>query len=43
MSLLAVFVTMLGKQWLNRYLRRTGESMIERCGHRQRKFDGLEK
>ena len=34
---------MLGKQWLNRYLRHTGGSMIERCGERQRKFIGLEK
>ena len=43
MSLLAAFVAMLGKQWLNRYLRHTGGSMIERCGDRQRKFDGLKK
>jgi len=34
---------MLGKQWLNRYLRHTGGSIVERCGDRQRKFDGLEK
>jgi len=43
MSLLAAFVAMLGKQWLNRYLRHAGGSMIERCGDRQRKFDGLKK
>ena len=43
MSLLAAFVAMLGKQWLSRYLRHTGGSMAERCGDRQRKFDGLEK
>ena len=43
MSLLAAFVAMLGKQWLNRYLRHAGGSMIERCGDRQRKFDGLNK
>ena len=43
MSLLAAFVAMLGKQWLNRYLRHTGGSMIERCGDRQRKFDGLKR
>jgi hypothetical protein len=43
MSLLAAFVAMLGKQWLTRYLRHSGGSMIERCGDRQRKFDGLEK
>jgi len=42
-SLLAAFVAMLGKQWLNRYLRKSGGSMIERCGDRQRKFNGLEK
>ena len=42
-SLLAAFIAMLGKQWLNRYLRNSGGSMIERCGDRQRKFDGLEK
>jgi len=42
-SLLAAFVGMLGKQWVNRYLRHTGGSTLERCGDRQRKFDGLEK
>ena len=42
-SLLSAFVAMLGKQWLNRYLRNSGGSMIERCGDRQRKCDGLEK
>jgi len=42
-SLLAAFVAMLGKQWLNRYLRNSGGSMIERCGDRQRKCDGLKK
>jgi hypothetical protein len=43
MSLLAAFVAMLGKQWLNRYLRHAGGSMVERCADRQRKIDGLEK
>ena len=43
MSLLAAFVAMLGKQWLNRYLRHAGGSMIERCGDRQRKCDGLQR
>jgi len=43
LSLLAAFVAMLGKQWLNRYRRHTGGSTIERCGDRQRKFVGLEK
>ena len=42
-SLLAAFVAMLGKQWLNRYLRHAGGSTIERCGDRQRKCDGLER
>ena len=42
-SLLAAFVAMLGKQWLNWYLRNSGGSMIERCGDRQRKCDGIEK
>ena len=34
---------MLGKQWLNRYLQHTGGSMVERCGDRQRKCEGLER
>jgi len=42
-SLLAAFFAMLGKQWLNRYLRNAGGSMIERCRDRQRKCDGLAK
>ena len=42
-SLLAAFIAMLGKQWLNRYLRNSGGSMIERCGDRQHKCNGLEK
>lgn len=42
-SLLAAFIAMLGKQWLNRYMRHTGGSMIDRCGDRQRKCDGLKK
>jgi len=42
-SVLAAFVAMLGKQWLNRYLRNSGGSMIERCGDRQRKFNGLKR
>ena len=42
-SLLAAFTAMLGKQWLNRYLRNAGGSTIERCGDRQRKCDGLKK
>ena len=42
MSLLAAFIAMLGKQWLNRYLRHTGGSIIDRCGDRQIKCDGLQ-
>ena len=42
-SLLAAFIAMLGKQWLNQYLRNSGGSMIECCGDCQRKCDGLEK
>ena len=42
-SLLAVFTVMLGKQRLNRYLRNSGGSMIERCEERRRKRDELEK
>jgi len=41
--MLAAFIAMLGKQWLNRYLKNSGGSIIERCGDRQRKCDGLEK
>lgn len=42
-TLLAAFVAMLGKQWLNRYLRDTGGSISERCGDRQRKRNGVKK
>ncbi|KAF9780421.1 hypothetical protein BJ322DRAFT_979338, partial [Thelephora terrestris] len=42
-SLLAAFTAMLGKQWLNRYLRHVGGSMVDRCGDRQIKCDGLRK
>ena len=41
-SLLTTFIAMLGKQWLNRYLRSSGGLITERCGERQRKCDGLE-
>ena len=41
-SLFAAFIAVLGKQWLNRYLRNTGGSIEERCQDRQRKFEGLE-
>jgi len=42
-SLLAAFIAMLGKQWLNRYSLSLGASVIERCCDRQRKLDGLKK
>ena len=42
-SLLATFVVMLGKQWLNRYLRNLSGLMIEHCGDYQRRCDVLKK
>ena len=42
-SLLAAFVAILGKQWLNPYLWHAGGPTIERCGGRQRKRNGLKK
>ena len=42
-SLLAAFVAMLGKQWVNRYTRNKGGSIAERCGDRQRKLNGLQR
>ena len=43
MPLLAAFVAMLGKRWLNRYLLHTRGSTVERCGDRQLEFNSLEK
>lgn len=40
-SLLAAFLAVLGKQWLNRYARSKGGSAIEKCRDRQRKADGI--
>jgi len=40
---LAALVAMLGRQWLNRCLRNSGGSVIERSGDRQRKRDEPEK
>ena len=34
---------MVGKQWLNRYIRHKGGSVEERCKDRQRKLDGLKR
>ena len=41
MSLLVPFIAMLEKRWSDRYLRHIDGSMIEHCGDRQRKSDGL--
>jgi len=42
-SLFAAFLAMLGKQWVNRYLRNHGGSAEEKSRDRQRKLDGFEK
>ena len=42
-SLLAAFLAMLAKQWVNRYLRNHGGSAADKSRDRQRKLDGLEK
>ena len=41
-SLFSAFLAMLGKQWINRYLRRHGGSAVDKSRDRQRKIDGLE-
>ena len=41
-SLFAAFVAMLGKQWVNRYIRNHGGSAEEKSWGRQRKLDGME-
>ena len=41
-SLFASFLAMLGKQWINRYLRNRGGSAVDKSRNRQRKLDGLE-
>jgi len=43
MSLFAAFLAMLGKQWVNRYLRNHGGSAGDKSRDRQRKLDGSEK
>ena len=40
-SLFAAFVAMLGKQWVNRYIRNRGGSAREKSWERQRKLDGM--
>jgi hypothetical protein len=42
-SLFAAFLSMLGKQWVNRYLRNHGGSAADKSRDRQRKLDGLQK
>ena len=42
-SLFVAFLAMLGKQWVNRYLRNRGGSAADKSRDRQRKLDGLEK
>ena len=42
-SLLAAFLAMLGKQWVNRYVRNRGGSAADKNRDRQRKLDGFEK
>ena len=42
-SLLAAFLAMLGKQWVNRYIRNRGGSAADKSRDRQRKLDGFEK
>ena len=42
-SLLAAFLAMLGKQWVNRYVRNRGGSAADKSRDRQRKLDGFEK
>jgi len=40
-SLFAPFVAMLGKQWINRYIRNRGGSAAEKSWDRQQKLDGM--
>ena len=42
-SLFAAFVAVLGKQWVNRYIRNHGGSAADKSRDRQRKLDGFEK
>ena len=41
-SLFSAFLAMLGKQWVNRYLRNRGGSAADKSRARQRKLDGLQ-
>ena len=42
-SLFVAFLAMLGKQWVNRYLRNRGGSAADKSRDRQRKLDGFDK
>jgi len=42
-SLFSAFLAMLGKQWINRYLRNRGGSTADKSRERQRKLDGLQR
>jgi len=42
-SLFAAFIAMLGKQWINRYLRNHGGSSADKSRDRQQKLDGFNK
>jgi len=42
-SLFVAFIAMLGKQWVNRYLRNRGGSAVDKSRDRQRKLDGFKK
>ena len=42
-SLFAAFIAMLGKQWVNRYLRNRGGSAADKSRDRQQKLDGFDK
>ena len=42
-SLFAAFVAVLGKQWINRYIRNHGGSAADKSRDRQQKLDGLER
>jgi len=42
-SLFAAFMSMLGKQWVNRYIRNRGGSAAEKSWDRQKKLDGMQR
>jgi len=42
-SVFVAFLAMLGKQWVNRYLRNLGGSAADKSRDRQRKLDGFQK